>query len=407
MTMNDLSATERCVKCGLCLPHCPTFALTGNEADSPRGRISLMQSLQQTDTALSPGLFQHLDQCLQCHACEAMCPSQVPFEALMDTARAQLEPYRQRRMIDRLAGNLGLRLVTSPIAQRLSAAGLQGIQTLRLDKLLVALPITPSRIKRGLRLIPDRQPSRFTPSATAKRSTAALQRVQLFTGCTGDLFDRTTLNATQRLLYRLGYAIDIPTAQTCCGALHQHNGEPDKAAQLAQTNIAAFPGPGPVLTIASGCQARLKSYATYHPEGADFSDRVTDILGFLLARGNTGLEFKPVNITLALHIPCTQRNALQQAGVAAQVLAWIPGLKIITLNPNGGCCGSAGSYMLSQPQLSEPLGRQLADAFIASGAQQLVTTNIGCALQLRAALREQRADVEVLHPVTLIEAALK
>jgi glycolate oxidase iron-sulfur subunit len=405
--MNDLSGTERCVKCGLCLPHCPTFILTGNEADSPRGRISLMQSMQQNPTDLSPGLFRHLDQCLQCQACEAMCPSQVPFEALMDTARAQLESHRQRGMINRLTRNLGLHLITSSTAQRLAAAGLSGIQTLRLDKLLATLPITPRHIKRGLRLIPGRQPRRFKRTATEKSSTVPVQRVQLFTGCTGDLFDRTTVNATQRLLDRLGCAVDIPTAQTCCGALHQHNGEPDKASQLAQTNIGAFPGPDPVITVASGCQARLKSYLTDQPEAADFNDRIIDILSFLLARGNSGLEFRPVKATLALHIPCTQRNALKQAGTAAQVLAWIPGLNIIDLNPNGGCCGAAGSYMLSQPQLSEPLGQQMADAFIASGAQQLVTTNIGCALQLRAALRERGTDVEVLHPVTLIERALR
>lgn len=406
MTMKDLSATELCVKCGLCLPHCPTFTLTGNEADSPRGRISLMQSIQQTPNDLSPGLFRHLDQCLQCHACEAMCPSRVPFEELMDTARAQLESHRQRGMVNRLIRNLGLHLTTSPIAQQLAATGLTGIQILRLNKLLAALPITPRHLKRGLRMIPDRQPRRFKCPATEKRSNTSLQRVQLFTGCTGDLFDRTTLNATQRLLNRLGYAIDTPVAQTCCGALHLHNGEPDKASRLAHKNVTAFPGSDPVITIASGCLARLKSYANHAAEAADFSNRTTDILSFILARGNTGLEFKPVNTTVALHIPCTQRNALKKPGTAAQIMAWIPGLKVITLNPNGGCCGAAGSYMLSQPQLSEPLGQQMADAFIASGAQQLVTTNIGCALQLRSALRELNTDVEVLHPVTLIERAL-
>ena len=404
--MKELSATELCVKCGLCLPHCPTFVLTGNEADSPRGRISLMQSMQQTPNELSPGLFKHIDQCLQCHACEAMCPSNVPFEALMDAARAQLESHRQRGVVNRLARNLGLQLTTSRIAQRLAAAGLAGIQTLRLDKLAAALAITPNYLKRALRLIPDRQPRRFKCLATGARTSIPPQRVQLFTGCTGDLFDRTTLNATQRLLDRLGYAIDTPAAQTCCGALHLHNGEPDKASRLAQTNITAFPGTDPVITIASGCQARLKNYVNHTAEAANFSNRITDILSFILARGNTGLEFKPLNTTVAVHIPCTQRNALQQTETAAQIMAWIPGLKVITLNPDGGCCGAAGSYMLSQPQLSEPLGRQMADAFIASGAQQLVTTNIGCALQLRSALRERNSGAEVLHPVTLIERML-
>jgi len=403
--MKDLSATELCVKCGLCLPHCPTFTLTGNEADSPRGRISLMQSLQQTNPALSPGLFRHLDRCLQCHACEAMCPSKVPFEALMDTARAQLEPQRQRGIVKRLNRNLGLYLIASPLAQRLAAAGLKVLQTLQLDKLLKSSPILPERAKYALRLLPERQPGRIK-LRTKKQVTAPLQHVQLFTGCTGDLFDRTTLNATQKLLDRLGYSVAIPTGQTCCGALHLHNGEPLEAGRMAAANVTAFPGMEPVITIASGCQARLKNYVTEYSEAGDFSNRITDILSFILERGNAGLEFKPVKATVALHIPCTQRNALEQAETAAQALAWIPGLRVTRLNPNGGCCGAAGSYMLTQQQLSESLSQPMADAFMASGARQLVTTNIGCALQLRAALRKRDASVEVLHPVTLIERAL-
>ncbi|VAW81839.1 Glycolate dehydrogenase, iron-sulfur subunit GlcF, partial [hydrothermal vent metagenome] len=405
-SMNSLSATERCVKCGLCLPHCPTFVLTGNEADSPRGRISLMQALQQTDRDLSPGLFRHLDQCLQCGACEAMCPSQVPFEALMDTARAQLEPLRRRSLLKRLSRRLGFQLITSKRGQRLTAAGLAGVQTLGLDRLLATLPGLPKPLCRSLRLLPAAQPKSFQRTTAENPPTGTEQRLQFFTGCSGDLFDRTTLNATQRLLQRLGYAVDIPAGQTCCGALHQHNGEPGKAAQLARANLGTFSSSEPVITVASGCQARLQSYVDPAAEADGFRHQVIDILSFLLARGNADLEFKPINTVLALQIPCTQRNALRQAGTGEQILAWIPGLKLLTLNPNGGCCGAAGNYMLSQPQLSEPLGRQMADTFIASGAQQLVTTNIGCALQLRAALGEQGRRVEVVHPVTLLERTL-
>lgn len=323
----------------------------------------------------------------------------------MDTARAQLEPRRQRGPFDRLQRKLGLSLIASPTAQRIAAIGLGSIQTVRLDKLLQQAPI-PESAKRVLRLLPDPQPLRFKQSAVDEHTRMLRRRVQLFTGCTGDLFDRTTINASLRLLERLGYTVDIPVAQNCCGALHLHNGEADKAAQLAQTNIAAFPGDDPVISIASGCQARLKNYATQYAGSADFSNRVTDILSLLLSHGNTGLEFKPAEETVAVHIPCTQRNALRQPETAAQVLAWIPGINVVTINPKGGCCGAAGSYMLTQPQLSKPLAQQMADAMIASGARQLVTTNIGCTLQLRAALRERNTTIDVLHPVTLIERAL-
>ncbi len=365
-----------------------------------------MQALQQTDVNPSPGLFRHLDQCLQCGACEAMCPSRVPFETLMDTARAQLEQHRHRNFINNLARSLGFHLATSKNGQRLALAGLSVTQTLMLDRLLATLPGMPEFLQRGLQLLPRPQSGQSARLAVVKPPIDAEKRVQLFTGCTGELFDRTTLNATQRLLQRLGYTIEIPAGQTCCGALHQHNGEPDKAAQLAQNNLAAFTNPNPVITIASGCLTRLRSYVTHTPEAEDFHNRITDILSFLLVRGSTGLEFKPMDMTLALHIPCTQRNALRQAETAEQALRWIPELKILNLNPNGGCCGAAGSYMLTQPQLSDPLGQQMADDFIASGAQQLVTTNIGCALQLRAALKERGHAIEILHPVTLLERAL-
>lgn len=425
--MNDLSATQRCVKCGLCLPHCPTFNLTGNEADSPRGRISLMQLLDQPDPELSPGVFKHLDQCLLCHACEAMCPSQVPFDRLMDTARERLEAHRHRSLPQRLLQAFGLELLASRGGRRFSAALLGSVRLFGLYR-LTELRGVPAGFKRLLHLLPTRcsnslktrdaghsqirKPGcvRFADGATpAEAGTVAAVRgkVQLFTGCTGALFDDDTLQASRRLLQRLGYQVSIPSGQGCCGALHQHSGRPAKARQLAEANLDAFAGDKQaVLSFATGCTAHLLGYRTRYPQAAGFTQRVSDIIDYLAADAASALRFRPLPETVALYIPCTQRNVLKQQDTLIKILARVPQLQTIMVNPDGGCCGAAGSYMLTQAALSDRLGDAVAERVINSGARVLLTTNIGCSLQLGAGLKRRGADIAVMHPVVLLESLL-
>ena len=401
--MNDLSATRRCVKCGLCLPHCPTFQLTGNEADSPRGRISLMQMLDQPESDWSPGLFKHLDQCLLCHACEAMCPSDVPYDGLMDRARERLEPRRHRSLAQRLVRAAGLGLLTSGSGRRITAALLGTVRALGVRRLM-RLPGMPDRAKRLLELIPPPVPRGAQPQDVA--TTARLGQINLFTGCTGELFDRATLQSTRQLLGRLGYRVITPDRQGCCGALHQHNGEPRKASQLAAANRTAFgANDDPIVTCASGCCAQLLYYAELYPQTDGFSRRVTDIMAFIADRHAGGLCLKPLQEKVALHLPCTQRNLLGQDALL-RVLGWIPGLDLRIVNPEGGCCGAAGSYMLTQPELADRLGAAMVDRVLATDAHILLTTNIGCSLQLAAGIRGRGQALEVMHPVTLLDTLL-
>jgi len=402
--MNDLSATQRCVKCGLCLPHCPTFQLTGNEADSPRGRISLMQMLDQPESDWSPGLFKHLDQCLLCHACEAMCPSDVPYAGLMDRARERLEPRRHRSLAQRLVRAAGLGLLTSGSGRRITAALLGSVRALGVRRVM-RLPGMPDRAKRLLKLIPPRVPRGAQPEDVA--TSARRGQINLFTGCTGELFDRATLQSTRRLLSRLGYRVITPDRQGCCGALHQHNGEPGKASQLAAANRTAFgANDDPIVTCASGCCAQLLNYAGLYPQADDgFSQRVTDIMAFIADRHAGALHLKPLQATVAVHLPCTQRNLLGQDALL-RVLGWIPGLDLRIVNPQGGCCGAAGSYMLTQPELADRLGAAMVDGVLATDARILLTTNIGCSLQLAAGIRERGQALDVMHPVTLLNALL-
>lgn len=399
--MNDLSATERCVKCGLCLPCCPTFRITGNEADSPRGRISLMQMLDQTDTNWSPGLFRHLDQCLMCHACEAMCPSNVPFDALMDSARQRLETRRQRTLPQRLARSAGLGLLTSVHGRKLAAAGLRLLQVTGMRR----LPGLPAQLGRLLQLLPASAPP-TAPRTTARATPALRGPVNLFTGCSGELLDTNTLRAVRLLLERLGYSVTVPARQTCCGALHQHSGQARKARQMAAANLDAFAAnDAAVVAFASGCCAHLGIYTALYPEAAGFSARVTDIVAFLAVNHADDLAFRPLAEKVAVYIPCTQRNSLGTTAVG-EVLTWIPQLQASVINPDGGCCGAAGSYMLTQPQMSDRLRDAMVERVIATGGRILVTTNIGCSLQLGAGLRQRGVDMEIMHPATLLAAQL-
>lgn len=401
--MNDLSAAERCVKCGLCLPHCPTFRLTGNEADSPRGRLSLIQLLDSPDNTWSPGLFQHLDGCLLCHACETMCPSEVPYTRLMDDARERLQQHRPQPRGRRLVRAVGPGLLTSRSGRRGAAALLALIRPIGAQR-LSRLPGLPAGLKRALELVPPATPrnrARDQSDAPARGET-----LNLFTGCTGELFDRTTLRAARRLLRRLGYRVTTPPGQGCCGALHQHNGFPQRAQALAAANREAFSeNTAPVITFASGCAAHLLAYQRLYPQANDLSGRVTDILDFIARRHAGDLRLKPLHKKVTLHVPCTQRHALGQDALTT-VLGWIPGLEICLANPDGLCCGAAGLNMLTQGEFADQLRQGTVDAIVASGADILLTTNIGCALHLASGIRQGGHQVDVMHPVTLLESLL-
>jgi glycolate oxidase iron-sulfur subunit len=403
--MNDLSATNRCVKCGLCLPHCPTFLLTGNEADSPRGRISLMQAIDQHQAHYTAGLFRHLDQCLLCGSCEAMCPSGVPFGRLMDAARAAVEPHRKRPTAKRVLRRLALHALASRSWTSILSTTVRLHQRLGLQRLIDRTPGVSLAVKRLNRLIPaPADDASVAPESSPVRAQRG--RVNLFRGCAGTLFDQSTLNAAQRLLESLGYRVNVPERQGCCGALHQHNGDPAAAARLAKANQTAFGTNGdPILVTASGCAAHLTAYGGIygHQEAEGVAQRVEDILHFLKRDGGHQLRFRRFAEKLAVYIPCTHRNVLRQQQDILDILSWIPGAEAHVVNPDGGCCGAAGSYMLSQSELAERLRRPLIEAIAQAQVRLLLTANIGCAIHLQAGLRERGLAIEVLHPVVLLD----
>jgi glycolate oxidase iron-sulfur subunit len=319
----------------------------------------------------------------------------------MDTARERLQAHRQQTVTYRLTRGAGLGLLTSRSGRRLAAVALNGARLLGPER-LARLPGVPASAARLLRLIPPAAPA--PQRGTCRPSPCTRGDVYLFRGCTGALLDRTTEAATERLLRRLGYRVLSPPAQGCCGALHQHNGDPQRARQLALENVAAFAATSdPIVSFASGCAAHLRGYGTSGVGGERFAGRISDIVAFLAAGHAGALRFRPTPEKIALYVPCTQRNQLGRSALM-EVLRWIPGLQLEIINPEGGCCGAAGSYMVTQPETADQLGDAVAERVIASGVSRLLTTNIGCALHLGARLRQRGAAIEIAHPVTLLDA---
>lgn len=419
LSATDLKQTDRCVMCGLCLPHCPTYLETQDEGDSPRGRIALMQSLDRNELGSSSSrLAFHLDRCLECRACEAMCPSRVPFGALMDAARARIEPTRPRTRAQRLVRRLALdTLVPHKRALRLAGRLLRLYQrsglryTARATGLLGAVGLSRADTALPELARPGRW-LRYYPPSAPQRGTVAL-----FTGCVAELADTQTLQASISVLNRLGFGVHVPRGQACCGAIHQHNGEPQRAAELAQRNIDAFEAvqPDVILTAASGCGAMLAEYGTLnHPpregdaKATAFGARVQDINSFLDACDWAGtVRLAPLRARVAVHLPCSLRNVLKRPDAPASLLSRIPQIELIPLTEHDRCCGAAGSYVLTQPDMADRLREPHIAAIRSQRPALVVTANVGCAMHLSAGLRAAGVTMEIIHPVVLLERQLR
>jgi glycolate oxidase iron-sulfur subunit len=400
---NILAAADRCVMCGLCLPHCPTYQLHHSEAESPRGRISLMQALAAGRLESSPALRRHLDSCLVCRACEKMCPSKVRYGQLIDATRAQL--HEQGIPAAPPLKHLLTQVADKKKLQRSGALlrGYQqsGVQTLlRRGGLLKVLGLEQHEAQ--LPSLPAQQTlPGHTPAQGERRG-----RIGLFTGCIGSLLEGEVHRAAINLLSRLGYEVIIPSTQGCCGSLHQHNGEPQTARALAQKNITLFDSLGldAVVSTASGCASQLGEYpALYGESGTPFYE-VCDFLAGI--EWPEGLQLKPLAGKALLHLPCSQRNVLQRPDAVAQLLARIPQLQYEPLAENDLCCGAAGSYQLTQPANAEKLRTRKVAQIEQGHAQILVSNNLGCALHLQEGLRQRGMKIELLHPLLLLQRAL-
>jgi glycolate oxidase iron-sulfur subunit len=399
---------SQCVKCGLCLPHCPTYFLAQDENESPRGRIALFQALSKNQLPYTPKVKNHLDQCLGCRACEPVCPAHVEYGQLLTLGRTlqntlpAAEPLAPTPLVIRT-----LRwLVQKPRLQRffhkiLWLSQITGVRALAHTLKLPAL-FGLQRLESLLPWVEAPRPiAPFYPAIGKKQGA-----VMLFTGCTA-WCDQKTLTATLFVLQKFGYEVHIPAQQTCCGAIALHAGEAAVAAELAQKNVQAFVSERSdiktIITFATGCSAVLQEYEAHFSLGANSTK---DILSFLLScEWPADLVLQPLDLKILLHTPCTRRNVLKSSADPAQLLNKIPQLTVTSVKTTY-CCGAAGTYVLEHPDFAVPLAKNILSELDDIQANFIATSNIGCALHLEQQLRNLNSSITVGHPIVLLAKAL-
>jgi glycolate oxidase iron-sulfur subunit len=409
----------QCVHCGLCLPSCPTYAELGQEPDSPRGRIYLIKALADGRIDLSAATAAHLSLCLGCRACESACPSGVQYGHLIEAGRAELEAKQPgsplRQLVRRTAFDV---LLPRPGLLRAVARALRVYQRSGLQRLVRAsgvLRLLPATLRASEALLPP-LPAPGRGGALPEVIPAegpARGRVGLLQGCVQDAVFRPHNEATIRCLTRQGMEVCVPRAQGCCGALHAHAGEPERARALARATIAAFEAAEveAVVVNAAGCGAHMKAYAhllrhdpAWAGRAAAFARKVSDVTEFL-ARAPLVGPLGPLPLRATYHDPCHLAHGQQVRQAPRALLRAVPGLELVELAEAEMCCGSAGTYNLTEPLMAQRLLERKMARVEATGATTVVTANPGCILQLAAGLRARGRDVEVRHVVEVLDRA--
>ncbi|HEX9611862.1 MAG TPA: (Fe-S)-binding protein [Gemmatimonadales bacterium] len=405
-------ALDSCVHCGFCLQACPTFLVTGDEADSPRGRIELMRSLEAGRLPPDdPDLARHLDRCLGCRGCEPVCPSGVGYGHGLEAARTVLARARGIPFVARAA----LWALTTPVVSRLVYALARVARASRVPAWLAGW----GRVRFALGMLAATRPvrtaergmrngSRHVDSALRIRH-AALTPVLLFRGCVMNGLFSHVHDATIRTLEVNGYAVREVANQVCCGALHAHAGLVDEARGLARANVAAFAdGEGLIATNSAGCGALLKDYgALLHgePSAAAIGARVRDVTELLAERGP--VAGAPLDIRVAYDPPCHLLHAQRVAEAPLRVLGAIPVLRLSTTPSAAQCCGSAGLFTLVEPEMSRAVLEPKMDELRTAAPEVVATGNPGCAMQLGAGLRAAGIGATTRHPVELLDASYR
>jgi glycolate oxidase iron-sulfur subunit len=398
-----VQAIETCVHCGFCLPVCPTYQVLGEEMDSPRGRITLMKSALEGGLALQE-MQPFIDRCLGCLACVTACPSGVKYGELVTPFRAYARAQSKSELMDRLQH----RLVqgTLPYPRRFRSAATLG----RLAKPF--RNALPEQLQGMLAMLPQRlPPAQPLPEVTPAIGTRKA-RVALLAGCVQQVLAPEIDWATLRVLARNGVEVIVPPGQACCGALLEHTGNYDQARRLALHNLEIFPSDVDViLTNAAGCGSGIKEYGSLFKGTKEeslaqaFSSRVQDVSEFLAGFDLLLPPDLPQPLKAAYHDACHLQHAQGITAAPRLLLHSIPNLTLLEVADAGLCCGSAGTYNLDQPEIAGELGRRKAEGILRSGAEAVVTGNIGCIIQIRAHLQALGKNLPVYHTFELLDIA--
>jgi glycolate oxidase iron-sulfur subunit len=405
-----------CVHCGLCLGSCPTYVQTGNENDSPRGRIYLWRAVTDGRAELSDEVRRHLDLCLECLACETACPSGVQYRQIIGSYKkdmARLGPAFPS--LNRLQRWMLFHLTPYARRMRWALAPLRILQRVGLGGVVEHMGrLLPPSLRRMQDIVPRLEPHygrlpELLPAEGRRRA-----RVALFVGCAADAFFPQTTLATARVLQRNGCEVWVPRTQDCCGALHYHAGLVEPAQQFAAANCAAFgeqlASVDAIINNAGGCGPVLKEYGHLMEKtpsagiAAALAAKVRDISEFLVDLGPIAPQH-PLKIKATYHDACGLSHAQKIRQPPRQLLEMIPGLELVPLPESEYCCGAAGSYNLTQPEMSQQLGERKARNILDTGARAVFTGNVGCQLQIARYLRENRPDIWVAHPIDALWAS--
>ena len=397
-------AVASCVHCGFCLPACPTYLALGEEMDSPRGRILLMKGALEGELSQEE-VLPHVDRCLGCLACVTACPSGVEYGELLTPFREMAERQRSRSPLENLTRTLTNQ--TLPYPGRFRAAAALGRYT------KVFKPFLPAALRTMLDLLPERLPPRVALPRLAAARGERRARVALLSGCVQQVLTPGINRATVDVLTNNGVEVVIPPRQGCCGALAMHTGAADQARGLARRNFDAFDldEVDAVVTNAAGCGSGMHEYPLLFAGEAeeqaarDFADKVQDVTVFLDALGIEPPPALPAPMTVAYHDACHLAHAQGVTDAPRRLLAKVPNLTLVPIPEGEICCGSAGSYNIEQPEIAAQLGQRKAEAILGTGAQAVVTGNIGCMTQIDSHLRQLGKPLPIFHTVELLNGS--
>ena len=405
-----------CVHCGMCLSSCPTYRITGLEMSSPRGRLWLMNAVAEGRMELDDPVFnEQMFQCLDCRACEAVCPSGVQYGPLVEASRAQIENHKTRPIQERAVRAATMGWLFGDVRRMRTVVGALGIY----QKTGVAKIARKSGILKLMRseemegMLPPLGQKPIFPGKERWRAANASREANLFNGCMmGSVFADTN-RAAARVMAHNGSDVTVPAGQQCCGALAVHSGMANTARKLARTNIDAFEATGdaPIIVTAAGCGAALKEYGhllkddpVYADRAHAFSARVQDVTEYLGAQPIKTPSIR-VSRTVTYQDACHLAHAQRITAQPRTLLGAIPGLTLVEMRESSLCCGSAGIYNVLRPEMAKELGDRKAVNTIASGAEEVVTANPGCLLQLRQSLRRNGSAMSVKHIADLLDEA--
>ena len=401
---------NQCIRCGLCLPTCPTYLETLTETSGPRGRISLIKSVGEGDLdLLSPGFVHQMSECLDCRACEAVCPSGVHYGQLVETARTQINRGAGRPpsfLLRALFANLGTMRAAAALLRFYQRSGIRTL--VRRSGLLRALKLEALEA-----MAPEISAEFFVARNQRFESPGATQTAFLHVGCIMHVAFAQVHRATVRMLMRAGFTVVVPAAQGCCGAITVHAGEMESGRNLAKTNIEAFERSGADVYVvnAAGCGSTLKEYGEMFAGDLDwaarahaFSAKVRDITELLDAAPLAPPD-RAVATQATYQDACHLAHAQRITAAPRRLLAKIPGLHLTDLKESSVCCGSAGIYNVTQPEMAARLGTRKARNIRDTNADLVITANPGCAIQMRNELAKNGKPVAVKHIVEVLDDA--